>query len=71
MTTMTTRYMKSMAAGCTLSIGCVICMSWHILVSSHCVSPGEKQSGERSRISWAYSSKVVRTNEIMRSVIVT
>ena len=33
--------------------------------------PGEKQSGERSRNSWAYSPKVVMTNEIARSVIIT
>ena len=33
--------------------------------------PGEKRSGEQSRISWAYSPKVVRTNEIARSVIIT
>ena len=31
----------------------------------------EKQSGERSRISWVYYPKVVRTNEIERSVIIT
>ena len=33
--------------------------------------PGEKGSGERSRISWAYSQKVVMTNEIKRSVFIT
>ena len=32
---------------------------------------GRKRSGERSRIPWAYSPKVVRTNEIARSVIIT
>ena len=63
------RCMKSMAAGCTLSNGCVICLSWHILVSSQRVPPGEKQSGEQSWISWAYSPKVVRTNKIARSVL--
>ena len=36
------------------------------LVPSPCASPGEKQFGERSQISWAYSPKVVRTNEIVR-----
>ena len=35
------------------------------------MAPGEKQSGEQSHISWAYSPKVVRTNEIARSVIIT
>ena len=35
------------------------------------VPPSEKRSGERSRISWAYSPKVVMTNEIARSVIIT
>ena len=33
--------------------------------------PGEKRSGERSRISWAYYPKVVMTNEIARLVIIT
>ena len=33
--------------------------------------PGEKQSGERSRISWAYYPKAIRTNEIAGSVIIT
>ena len=32
--------------------------------------PGEKQSGEQSRFSWAYSPKVVRTNEIALSGII-
>ena len=41
------------------------------LVTSPCAPPGEKRSGERSRISWAYYSKAVRTNEIARSVIIT
>ena len=30
--------------------------------------PGEKRSGERSRISWAYYPKRVMTNEIARLV---
>ena len=41
------------------------------LVLSPCAPPGEKQSGEQSQISWAYYSKVVRTNEIARSVIIS
>ena len=32
---------------------------------------GEKRSGERGRISWAYYPKRVMTNEIARSVIMT
>ena len=32
------------------------------LVPRPCTPPGEKRSGERSQISWAYSPKVVRTN---------
>ena len=55
--------MKAMAAGCTLNSGCVIGMSCHILVSCQCVL----QSGEQA---WAYSPKVIRTNEIARLVIV-
>ena len=39
------------------------------LVSSLRVPPGEKWSGGQSQMSWAYSQKVVRTNEIARSVI--
>ena len=41
------------------------------LVPSPHVPPGEKRSGEQSQISWAYYPKVVRTNEIARSVIIT
>ena len=41
------------------------------LVPCLCVPPGEKRPGERSRISWAYYPKVVMTNEIARSVIIT
>ena len=41
------------------------------LVSSPRAPHGEKQSGEQSLISWAYSQKVVRTNEIARSLIIT
>ena len=33
--------------------------------------PGEKRSGERSRIPWAYHPKRVMTNEIARLVIIT
>ena len=32
--------------------------------------PGEKRSGEQSRISWAYYPNSVMTNEIGRSVII-
>ena len=39
-----------------------------ILVPSPHVSPGEKQSGEWSQISWAYSRKVIWTNDIVRSL---
>ena len=41
------------------------------LVTSLRTPPGEKLSGERSRISWAHYPKAVRTNEIARSVIIT
>jgi len=47
------------------------CESLASLVTSPRAPPGEKRSGERSRISWAYYSKVVRTNEIARSVNIT
>ena len=33
--------------------------------------PGEKWSGERSQISWAYSPKQWKTNQIARSAIIT
>ena len=39
------------------------------LVSRPHAPPGEKWSGERSRISWAYYPNVVMTNEIARLVI--
>ena len=39
------------------------------LMPSLCVPPSKKQSGEQSP--WAYSLKVVMTNEIARSVIIT
>ena len=38
------------------------------LMPSLCVPLGKILSGERSRISWAYYPKVVRTNEIMTSL---
>ena len=41
------------------------------LVPSPRAPPGEKRSGQQSRISWDYSPKVVRTNEIARSVVIT
>ena len=34
------------------------------------VPPGEKWSGEQSRVSWAYYPNIVMTNEIVRSVII-
>ena len=43
----------------------------HSLVPSPHTPPGKKWSSEQSVISWAYSPKVVKTNEIVRSVIVT
>ena len=44
--------------------------SWPTLsfVTSPHTPPGEKRSGKQSQISWAYYPKVVRTNEIVRSV---
>ena len=42
------------------------------LVPTPRVPPGgEKRSGEQSRISWAYSPKQWKTNEIARSLIIT
>ena len=41
------------------------------LVPTPRVSLGEKQSGEQSRFSWAYSPKWWKTNEIARSLIIT
>ena len=43
----------------------------HSLVPRPRAPPGEKWSGERSRISWAYYPKRVMTNEIARLVIIT
>ena len=43
-------------------------LSGHSWVVS-CPPHGEKRSGKQSQISWAHSQKVVRTNEIVRSVI--
>ena len=48
---------------CSVNLNIVLCPA--------CAPPGEKWSGELSQISWAYSQKVVRTNEISRSVIIT
>ena len=44
---------------------------FHSLVPRPCAPPGEKRSGEQSRISWAYYPKQVMTNEIARLVIIT
>ena len=55
-------------------IVCVVCISEnpkYSLVPSPRAPPGEKRSGEQSQISWAYYPKVVMTNEIVRSVIIT
>ena len=41
------------------------------LVPNPCAAPAERQSGEQRQISWAYSPKVVRTNEIARLAIIT
>ena len=41
------------------------------LVPRPCAPPGEKRSGEQSQTSWAYSPKVVMTNESVRLVIIT
>ena len=41
------------------------------LVPTPRAPPGEKRSGEQSRISWAYSPKWWKTNEIARSLIIT
>ena len=49
-------------------------VSWYIecsLVPRPRVPPGEKRSGERSQIPWAYYPKRVMTNEIARLVIIT
>ena len=46
-------------------------LAGHSLVTSPRAPPGEKWSGEGSRISWAYYPKAVRTNQIARSVIIT
>jgi len=33
--------------------------------------PSKKVSGEQSRVSWVYSQKVARTNEVVRSLAIT
>ena len=53
----------------SLELLCTIIHTNYIDVVS-CPSPSEKQFGERSQISWAYSPKVVKTNEIVRSLII-
>ena len=40
------------------------------LMSTMFAPPNKKWSGEQSQISWAYYRKVVRTNEIVRSLII-
>ena len=53
---------------CTDQNNDIITRSYNVieasLMSLSFVPPGEKWSGERSQISWAYFPKVVRTNEI-------
>ena len=46
------------------------CLGLSSLVPRPRASPGEKRSGERSRISWDYYPNRVMTNEIARSVII-
>ena len=46
-------------------------LSHFSLMPTLCASPSEKRSGEQSQISWAYYWKVVRTNEIVGSLIIT
>ena len=41
------------------------------LMPCPCMPPGDKRSGEQSRISWAYYPKRVMTNENARLVIIT
>ena len=41
------------------------------LVPTPRAPPGKKQSGEQSRISWTYSLKQWKTNEIARTLIIT
>jgi len=41
------------------------------LVPTPRAPPGEKQSDERSQIFWAYTPKRWKTNEIVRSLIIT
>ena len=40
------------------------------LVPTPRATPGDKRSGEQSRISWAFSPKRWKTNEIVRSLII-
>ena len=42
-----------------------------VLCPAPCTPLIDKQSGELSRISWAYSPKVVSSNEIARLAIIT
>ena len=50
---------------------CLSSMSCASLVPTPCAPLDEKWSGEQSRISWAYSPKRWKTNEIVRSLIIT
>ena len=53
---------------------CTGSYTWYMYISSLVTSPhvlpSEKQSGEQSQISWAYSPKCWKTNEIVRSLII-
>ena len=62
--------------GCVLVVGMRTLVEYEgtssgSLVPRLCVPHCEKQSGELSRISWAYYPKRVMTNEIARLVIIT
>ena len=46
-------------------------LSWLVSCPAHARLPARNGSGERSKILWAYSPKVVMTNEIVRSVVIT
>ena len=41
-----------------------------LMPSLHAAPTGEKQSDAQTRISWAYFPKVVRTNKVVKSVII-
>ena len=55
----------------SVTVKSISCICHTSLVPTPRAPPGEKRSGERSRISWAFSSKRWKTNEIARSLIIT